>query len=148
MIRLSRQELTFGLLALIVVFIITKGLVKQPGYTDAFYYYNAANRLASGKGLTDEYLWTYIGAPQALPAPSHLYWIPFTSLAAAFGMWISNAPGSYTAAQVPFILMFAGTACVGFWLGGKIGGTRRHQWVVGLLTLFSGFFTRFWGMTD
>jgi hypothetical protein len=29
-----------------------------------------------------------------------------------------------------------------------LGGCRRHAWLAGLLTLFSGFFTRFWGATD
>ena len=44
--------------------------------------------------------------------------------------------------------MLAATACVGFWLGWRIGGTARHAWVAGLLTLFSGFYTKFWGEID
>jgi hypothetical protein len=135
-------------LALVSAFFITRGLIAQPGFTDAFYHFNAANRLVSGQGLTDAYLWTYIGAPDSLPAPSHTYWMPLTSLSAALGMWLFNAPGSYAAAQVPFALMLAGTAGVGFWLGGRIGGTARHAWIAGLLTVFSGFYTRFWGATD
>jgi hypothetical protein len=152
MISAGRSPLIFVLFALVMASVITRGLAAQPSYTDAYYYFNAAERLADGRGLTDEYLWTYIGAPQSWPeqgaVPSHLYWMPFTSLVAAFGMWVFNAPGDYYAAQWPFALMLAGAACVGFWLGGKIGGTNRHRWVAGLLVLFSGFFTRFWGATD
>ncbi len=145
---LSRLNWRFGLVALLASFIMTRSFVAGPGFTDAFYHLNAANRLAAGQGLTDSYLWTYIGAPESLPAPSHLYWMPLTSLTAAIGMTLLNAPGDYAAAQWPFALMFAGTGWIGFWLGGRLGGTSRHAWIAGLLTLFSGFFTRFWGAID
>ena len=144
---LLRSQLLFAFAALISSFMITRGLVARPGYTDAFYHFNAANRLVSGHGLTDAYLWTYIGAPNDLPAPSHLYWMPLTSLIAALGMRVLNLPGDYAAAQLPFTLMLAGTACIGYWLGRRFGG-QRHAWFAGTLTLFSGFFTRWWGATD
>lgn len=124
------------------------GLVGKPGFTDAFYHFNAAVRLVEGRGFTDDYLWTYIAAPDTLPAPSHLYWMPLTSLSGAIGMAVLNAPGNYAAAQWPLALMFAGLIYTGFWLGLRLGGTARHAWAAGLLTLFSGFFVRFWGMTD
>jgi hypothetical protein len=145
---MKRADIFFILTALVGAFIATRGLVGQPGFTDAFYHFNAAERLVSGEGLTEDYLWMYIGAPDSLPAPSHLYWMPMTSLIAALGMWLFNTPGDYAAAQIPFALMLAGTACVGYWLGLKLGGKRRHAWVAGLVTLFSGFFMRFWGATD
>ena len=142
----------FSLFALITAFGLTRGLVGAPNYTDAYYHFNAAVRLAEGQGLTEPYLWSYIGAPETLPesgvTPSHLYWMPMTSLLAAGSMRLFDAPGDYDAAQVPMTLLFFGTACVGYWLGKQIGGGERHAWVAGLLTLFSGFFTRFWGMTD
>ncbi len=146
-----RPLVIFTLIAIIIAFAIAR-LVNAPGYTDAYYHFNAAARLAAGQGLTDAYLWTYIGAPETLPAsgltPSHLYWMPMTSLMAAAGMKLLNAVGSYSAAQLPFTLMFAATAVIGFWLGRKIGGSNRHAWLAGLLTLFSGFYTRFWGTMD
>jgi hypothetical protein len=154
--KLRRSTAVFILFALVMAFALTRGLVGAPNYTDAYYHFNAAVRIANGEGLTEPYLWTYIGAPESLPesgvTPSHLYWMPMTSLLAAAGMKLLNAPGdvafAYGAAQVPLTLMFFGTACVGYGLGKKIGGGERHAWVAGLLTLFSGFYTRFWGMTD
>jgi 4-amino-4-deoxy-L-arabinose transferase-like glycosyltransferase len=143
-----RERFIFVGISLLVAFFMTRGLVARPSYTDAYYHFNAANRLVSGQGLTDAYLWNYIGMPDSLPTPSHLYWMPLTSLVAALGMWLLNAQGNYAAAQWPFALMLAGTAYVGYWLGGRLGGSRRHAWVAGLLTLFSGYFTRFWGATD
>ena len=136
------------LVAVMGAFVLTRFLTAGPGYTDVFYHLNAANRLVTGQGLTDPYYWTYIGATDSLPAPSHLYWMPLTTLSAALGMWLLNAPTSYAAAQVLFSMMYAGVVLVGFWCGAFLGGTRRHMWLAGLITLFSGYFVRFWGAID
>lgn len=144
----SRERLIFALVALAGALLIMRGLVQEPSFTDAYYHFNAAQRLVTGHGLTDAYLWVYIGAPESLPAPSHLYWMPLTSLIATSGMWLLNAPGDYAAAQFPFVLMLAGAAYVSFWLGERLGQTRRHAWLAGLMTLLGGFFMRFWGSTD
>lgn len=139
--------LLFAAIALNAAFFITRGLAEQPGYTDAYYYYNAAARFASGDGLTDAYLWTYIGLPDDLPTASHRYWMPLTSLIAALGMGLTDTI-DYSSAQIPFALMLIGLAGTGFWLGKRLGGGWRHAWVAGLVTLFNGFFVRYWGMTD
>ncbi len=144
----NRERLILVMVALVGAFLITRFFVSGPGYTDVFYHLNAADRFVTGQGLTDTYYWTYIGATNQLPAPSHLYWMPLTSLSAVAGMWLLNAPNSYSAAQLLFSLMFAGVVLVGFWCGAYLGGTRRHMWVAGLVTLFSGFFVRFWGAID
>jgi hypothetical protein len=144
----TRERILFAAFALAVAFAMTRGFIQGPGFTDAFYHLNAANRLVSGQGLTDTYLWTYIGQPETLPAPSHLYWLPLTSISAALGMALLNAPGVYWAAQLPFTLMYWLLALIGFWLGLHLGQTRRHAWLTGCLTLFSGFFVRYWGAID
>lgn len=142
-----RERLAFAVIALVGAFFIIR-LVTAPTYTDAYYHLNAANRFVTGQGLTDPYLWTYIAEPDQLPAPSHLYWMPFTSLTAALGMVLWNAPQNYAAAQFFLVLMLAGTVYIGFYLGERLGQSRRHAWSVGLLTLFSGYFARFWGAID
>ena len=81
-----RSFALFALIALVGAFVITRGLIAAPGYTDVYYHLNAANRLASGQGLTDPYVWTYIGALDHLPMPSHLYWMPLTSVIAGVSM--------------------------------------------------------------
>ncbi|RMG90225.1 MAG: hypothetical protein D6712_00230 [Chloroflexi bacterium] len=143
-----RSGLLFTVIALIVAFVLTLGVIQRPGYTDAFYHFNAAQRLVNGQGLTDAYLWNYIGLPETLPSPSHLYWMPLTSLISAAGMWLFNAPNAYWAAQVPLALLLAATAGLGYQLGWRLGQTRRHAWLAGLITLTGGFFARFWGATD
>jgi 4-amino-4-deoxy-L-arabinose transferase-like glycosyltransferase len=137
----------FVVVALVCAFVLVR-LTPAPTFTDAYYHFNAAVRLASGQGLTDAYLWNYIGARDSLPQPSHLYWMPLTSLTAAAGMTLLNAPGDHGAAQILLIPMLATTACVGYWLGKRLGGSLRHAWLAGLLTLFSSFFIPFWGSID
>lgn len=145
------NALIFTFFAVVAAFLITR-LVQAPTFTDAYYHLNAAHRLVGGAGLTDPYLWVYIGAPERFmlgqSVPSHTYWMPLTSLIAALGMGLLNAPGDYPAAQLPFTLMLAGTGIVGYWLGGKLGGSRRTAWMGGILTLASPFFLRWWGTID
>ena len=146
--NLSRSTLLFIIIALVGSFLLTIGLIEQPFFTDAFYHKNVANRLAKGEGLVDDYLWTYIGSPEALPAPSHLYWMPLTSIVSGLSMSLLNAPDNHAVAQLPLWWMFFGTILIAFWLGKKLGGSSRHAWVAGLLVLFSGFYGRWWGATD
>jgi hypothetical protein len=141
-----RVHLPFMLVALVLAYGSVRYFNEQPGYTDAYYHYNAAAQLASGRGLTDDYLWTFIGAPDTLPAPSHLYWMPGTSLIAAVGMAFFGV--NYPAAQMGLILTLWGAACIAYWLGGYVGGTARHRWAAGLLLLAGGYYLRFWGQTD
>lgn len=120
--------------------------IRQPGYTDAYYYFNAGQRLAQGEGLTDAYLWTYFNAPERLPAPSHTYWMPLASLVAAVSM---GALGPhFGAAQVGSVLCLAGLVALAYAIGQHIGVHRRHARRAAVLVAFSGFFTPFWTTTD
>lgn len=146
-ISFPRLTWLFIIIAFVGAFVMTRGLVVSPTYTDAYYHLNGALRLAEGDGFTEEYLWVYVGDPESLPAPSHQYWMPFTSIIASVSMTLFNST-DYAIAQFPFMLLFAGVVLIGYWLGGRIGGTQRHRWLAGLLTLFSGFFVRWWGAID
>jgi hypothetical protein len=141
-----RRHLPFIALAALVALAMVYGINEQPGYTDSFYHYNAAVRLARGEGFIDDYLWVYIGAPDSLPAPSHLYWMPFTSLLAALGMSLFGV--SYAGALVGFALCTWGAGLIAYWLGWRWGASARFAWASGLMTLFGGFYMRFWGATD
>ncbi len=137
-------------LFLLVSLLLASGIVfffnEQPGFTDAFYHYNAASRLAAGDGFVDDYLWTFIGAPDSLPAPSHLYWMPGTSIIAAAGMVVFG--NTYAAAQIGLALTLWGAALIAYFLGLRLGGTQRHAWFAGLWLLGGGYYMRFWGATD
>ena len=123
------------------------GYTGRPAYTDAYYYYNAAARLRAGAGLTDPYVaLTYLGAQARLPQPSHLYWMPLTSLVIA--------PGVGSPFPWPAACLWAGLAALAAWCGaarpggGGLGAMRRHAWAAGLLVIFSGFYAPFWLQPD
>lgn len=137
-----REYALLAIVAGIVAAAIGIGTIG-PGYTDAYYYFNAGERLATGQGLTDPYVaLTYLGAPDSLPAPSHTYWMPLASLLAALG------GGSFWKAQIPFGLLWIGLALLAFWLGARLGGTRRHAWTAGLLAVACGYYAPYLVTTD
>lgn len=138
----------FPLAALIVVASLARGAVTAPSYTDAYYHFNAASRLARGDGFVEDYLWNYLDAPMELPVPSHRYWMPLTAMLAAMGMAAFGAPADYDAAQAPFILLAAGAGMVAYATTRSLAGNRRNAWIAGLLTAFGGFFAPRWGAID
>ncbi len=140
--------LLFFLAALLIVASLARGVTVEPSYTDAYYHFNAASRLARGGGFVEVYLWNYLDAPVELPAPSHRYWMPLTSMLAALGMTVFGAPGEYEAAQTPFILLAAGAGLVAYEATRSLAGNRRNAWIAGLLTAFGGFFAPRWGAID
>lgn len=82
-------------------------VVSQPGYTDAYYYADVAKRLASGQGLTADFVWNFLEAPgfAALPVASHRFWMPLASGLQAVG--IAGLPflDAFRAAQAMEILV-------------------------------------------
>ncbi|QPC80603.1 glycosyltransferase family 39 protein [Phototrophicus methaneseepsis] len=136
----------YPLVMLILAVVVVRFFNERPGYTDAFYHYNAAVRVASGDGFVDDYLWTYIGAPDELPAPSHLYWMPLTSMVAALGMWLFGT--TYLAAQIGLILCIWGALLITYWLALRLTGRLMYAWASGLTLLMGGFLMRVWGVTD
>ena len=149
-IRIShgRASCAFMVIALMVSIMMARVLVQGPSYTDAFYHINAANNLRSGKGLTDDYVWSYLDAPEALPAPAYRYWMPMTSLLAALGIALFPLLDSYIAAQSVFVVSAAATGLVAFRLALMLNGNNRHAWVAGLLTVAGGFYAPRWGAID
>lgn len=146
MFKFTRPTLLYSLLALISAFVVVYAGSAAPDYVDSYYHYNAAANLASGRGFVDDYLWVYINAPESIPSPSYLYWMPGTGLLAAVGMSIFGV--SFRAAQIGFALCLWGAALLAYWLGWRVGGTARHAWLGGLLMLFYGNNLAHWGQID
>jgi hypothetical protein len=140
-----RDYLLLGIIALGVGVALMLS-VQEPGYTDAYYYYNAAERLAQGDGLTDPYIWIYLNTPDELPAPSHTYWMPLTSLLSGLSMSLFGT--SFTAAQLPSLVLLVALVVFTGWLGNTLGGSARYGWLGGLLVLSGGYYFPFWLTTD
>ena len=135
------------LLALALVVRLATALPQQqPGYMDATYSYVNALNLAAGRGFVEDFVWNYLDNPAPPPHPSHMYWMPLTSVLAWLGMVVGGV--SYRAAQMPFVVLSAGLAAVGYWAALALGGQRRHGWLAGLLVIFSGFYMPYWPAID
>ena len=144
---------TFGkrsLVALACLTVVWGGYLalrlEQPGYTDAYYYYNAAQRLADGEGLTDPYLWTYFNAPETLPGPSHTYWMPLESLVLAVPLAILGS--GFGTAQLVMLACLVGMVWLTVALARHLDGRNRHVWSAALLVMFGGFYAPCWVTTD
>lgn len=143
-----RRDLALIALAALGIGALLAAGLRQPGYTDAYYYFNAAQRLATGQGLTDAAIWTYLGLPPtgALPLPSHLYWMPLASIVEGLSMALLGP--TFRAAQAPMVACYAGLALLAYLIGYRLGGARRYGWMAAILTLCSGFYMPYWAMTD
>ena len=54
--------------------------LEQPGYFDAYYYYDVAENLKLGRGFVVDFIWNYLDNPPSVSHPSNLYWMPFPSI--------------------------------------------------------------------
>jgi len=135
--------------------------ISLPGYVDAYYYFGGAVQLARGNGFSEPYLWTYLtprdpASDAAHRWPSHLYWMPLTSLIAAPFMAAAEALARrdltmselFRAAQLPFIAIAAALPLVSYGVARALTSRRRHAWAAALLTLFSAYYFIYWTTTD
>lgn len=149
------QPYTVLFLAALVLRLVVAGLVRQPGYVDAYYYYQIAENWQAGKGLTETTVWNYqaggIFDPQApgnLEHPAFSYWTPLASILiipffTVFGV-------SFWAASLPFILCSCALPPLAYWLGKLLFGPeqRRYSWLMALVMLFPGRYFLFWNAPD
>lgn len=119
---------------------------QQPNYFDASYSYVNALNLAAGRGFVEDFIWNYLNKPGLPPQPSHLYWMPLTSILAWLGMSLFGA--GYRAAQIPLIVLSALLAPISYYVGFALSGKRWQGWLAGLLAIFSGFYFPFWTAID
>ena len=146
----SRQTNKIDFLLLFLLALLVQGLVtiliRHPGYMDAAYSYDIAQRLLQGQGFNEPFLWNYLDNPAGLPHASHLYWMPLPTILAWLGLL---GPGdSYPAARLPFIVVFALLPLISYWLAATVTGRRFDGWLAGLLIIFSGFYLPYWAHTD
>ncbi len=143
---MSRRD-SFILLALALIFNLgLAAFVHEPRYIDDAYYYGGALRLVEGQGFTSPYFWNYVGSPTALPAASHSYWMPLTSIVAAASMTIFGH--GFAAARLPLMVAASLLPLVAYVIGWRIEHSRRHALAAGLLTIFCGHYPAYWATTD
>lgn len=130
--------------------------VRQPGFVDAYYYYQVAENLYQGRGLTESTIWNYqVGGylpaqpPSSLDHPAFAYWMPLTSFITASGFYLFGGV-SYWAGALPFMLLASALPPLTYWLGLLAFGRqqRRYSWFMAALVLFPGRYFLFWNAPD
>jgi 4-amino-4-deoxy-L-arabinose transferase-like glycosyltransferase len=141
----SHPYLSLFLLSMVVRF-ATALAFRQPGYMDAYYYYDIAENLYRGRGFTENFIWNYLTVPGAVEHASNAYWMPLTSVViwpffALFG-------ASFFVSQLPEVLISSALAPLAFYLGVDVFGSRRYGWLMALFTIISGAFFPYFVLPD
>jgi hypothetical protein len=116
----------------------TAWLLRQPGYTDAYYYAVGARQLYTGQGFQEPFVWNYLDPPEAVLHPGYQYWMPLSAMLGWLGLEVFG--DSFRAMQVPFVLMSALLPLLSYAIAWDLTGERRHAALAGLLALFPGFY--------
>src|SRR4029077_14833508 len=117
-------------------------VVTQPGFTDAYYYVDVARRLAHGEGLTADFIWNFLEAPnlEALPVPSHRFWMPFATVVQAGGVAaLEPVLGTFRSAQAAIIAVAAFVPAAAYGAARGIGASSRAALVAAAVTGLGGF---------
>jgi hypothetical protein len=117
----------------------------HPPYMDSFYYLDIARNLAHGQGLTEGFVWNYLGGMPPLRHPSSEYWLPGISLLLAPVLALG---GGYRAATLLTAAVAALCPALAARIGRDIFGTRRHALTMAGLTLFNGLWFHDWTTPD
>jgi hypothetical protein len=141
-----RHYVLLFVLGWIVPFAISR-FQSLPGYMDADYYFAGGVQLANGHGFSEPYLWNYLDDPQALPHPSHTYWMPLASIVSALGMWLTGQ-STYAAGRLPFLLLSACVPLLTAALAFRVSRQTRLAMVSGLLSVFSMYYAPFMPVPD
>lgn len=143
---MSRQRWATLILSGMVIAAAAGFLVRIPGYMDAEYYFATAGELAQGRGFSEPFLWNYLDDPAGIPHPSHLYWMPLTSVLSAGPMAIFNS--GFRAGQLVFLLLTAALPVFTSLMAESLHLSEDNVWKAGLLALFPGFYLSFLVTTD
>jgi hypothetical protein len=141
-----RTLLLLALLGLCMSFAVAQ-FQPFPGYLDADYYFAGGIELASGKGFSEPYLWNYLDNSQALPHPSHTYWMPLASVIAAAGLWLTGQT-TYGAGRIGFLVLAALVPVVTAVLAHSLSHRRDLALISGLLAVFSIYYVPFLPVSD
>ena len=116
--------------------------VTQPGFTDAYYYVDVAQRLAHGQGLTADFVWNFLEAPRLadLPVPSHRFWMPLATVVQATGIAaLEPILGTFRSAQAAIIAVAAFIPAAAYVSARSIGASSRAALVAAALAGLGGF---------
>lgn len=133
-------------LLVLLVRALTALPLEQPGYFDAYYYYDVAENLYLGQGFVVAFIWNYLDNPTSVSHPSNLYWMPFPSILIYLSFLLFGP--SYRASQVPFIILSALPSVLAYYLSHRLFGRLRYGLMAAIFVTFAGFYLPYWVSPD
>ncbi|HEV8669985.1 MAG TPA: hypothetical protein VGS01_04535 [Candidatus Limnocylindria bacterium] len=137
--------------AALIVRIASAVIVVQPGYTDAYYYSAIAARLAHGDGLTADFIWNFLEAPDfaALPVASHRFWLPLATTLQAGGIaLLGGLLGEFRAAQTAVIAVAAFLPAATYAAARSLDASLRYALGAAAVVGLGGVFAPGWVAVD
>jgi hypothetical protein len=137
--------------AALIVRVASAAVVAQPGYTDAFYYSIVASRLAHGEGLTADFIWNFLEAPNfaPLPIPSHQFWVPLATTLQAGGIAVlGGVLGEFRGAQAAVIAVAAFLPAAAYAAARSLDVSSRYALAAAALVGLGGVFAPGWVAAD
>jgi len=126
--------------------LLTAWPLKQPGYTDAYYYAVGAKQLYSGQGFEEPFVWNYLDPPESVLHPGYGYWMPLTAVLGWIGLELFG--DSFCAMQMPFVLLSTLLPLVAYFLTWDLTRRQGYATLAGLLAVFPGFYAHFLVLPD
>lgn len=123
-----------------------------PAYPDSYYYVNVARELATGHGLTVDYIWNFVDvggflpAQPSLPIPSNAHWMPLAAIVQVPFVWLIGA--GPLAAALPMWLIGSLAAPLTYLIGRDAGFGGNASVAAALLAAVPGGLTPFFGQPD
>jgi len=131
---------------------VLAALHPDPGYPDSAYYVDIARNLAAGRGLSENFLWTFIDvggripANPHLPVPSNAHWAPLASIVQV--PFILVLGPTQLASLLPFVLVGSLAAPLGWAIARDAGSSPLVQVGAGILGAVPGLATMFMAQPD
>ena len=141
-------------MAAVAVALFRLGLIPfltHPGYTDAYYYFVAARRLAGGQGLTVDFIWNFVDTPglAALPAPALRFWMPLATAIQGAGIALFGAIlDPLRAAQLAIALVAMAITPATYLLARRLGAAPPLAAVGGAIAGIGGVEAVAWSSLD
>jgi hypothetical protein len=120
---------------------------NSPGYMDADYYFAGGVQIVEGKGLSEPYIWNFLGNPDGIPHPSHAYWMPLASFVSALSMYLAGEISFFTA-RIGFQIIAALIPPLTAGLAYQISANAMFAAISGVIVVFSGFYLPYTSTTD
>ena len=134
--------------AFLIVRVLSAAVVSQPGYTDAYYYFDVATRFARGLGLTADFVWSPIEIG-VLPVASHQFWMPMATVLQGLGIFtLGPFLGDFRAAQAAIILVAAFVPASTYLCARSIGASDRASIFAAVIAGLGGLFAPAWVTLD